>query len=119
MIPNLVLNAVFTLMDKYVISKITYSPLREYFESLVAPLKKVAILLIDSNPNNNEQLKEFWESNKATLINLNIDTAIFIIEREVKDEILRDVIITLLEVARQQEKAVKVTSAKEGSTSIA
>jgi hypothetical protein len=89
---RLAFNAIISLL----IAKINPSPLRDFLEQQILPAQKVAELLFDSNPNNAEQLKEFWEDYQLNLKHYSIDFVIKIVEQKVESPFERELIITIL-----------------------
>lgn len=80
------INLAFNLLDRYLISKITFAPLREYVQGRYALLKSVADVLTDKNPNNNEQLQKVWENYDEIELDASLETAARIIEIRMKDK---------------------------------
>ncbi len=99
-----IITAAFALIQKFLIDKIDYEPLKQYFLNQIEPAKNVAELLTDKNPDNKAQLAAFWEENKSTLVAANLDFAIMIIEDKVKDPLLRDIIVSLLQSIKAEQE---------------
>lgn len=99
-----IITAAFALIQKYLIDKIDYEPLKQYFMNQIEPAKNVAELLTDKDPNNKAQLAAFWEENKSSLVAANLDFAIMIIEDKVKDPVLRDLIVTLIKSIKDEQE---------------
>jgi hypothetical protein len=74
------------LIERFLIAKINYSPLRLYLTSNIGLVGNVADILTDEDPENDEQLEDLWEKNKGKLVNSSLDTAAQIILNEVEDE---------------------------------
>lgn len=98
-----IIAAAFAVLKKYLIEKIQFVPLRQYFEQQIEPAMKVAELLTDKNPDNSAQLAAFWNENKSTLLSSNLDLAIMIIEEKVTDVVLRDLIVALLKSIKEEQ----------------
>lgn len=98
-----IIAAAFAVLKKYLIEKIQFAPLRQYFEQQIEPAMKVAELLTDKNPDNAAQLQIFWNENKSSLLSSNLDLAIMIIEEKVKDTVLRDLIVALLQSIKEEQ----------------
>ena len=96
MLKKTIITAAFALLQKFLIDKITFEPLRSFFAAQITPAVAVADLLTDSNPNNNEQLKAFWDKYQAELAHNSIGFAIGIVSEKVKDEDIKRIVIELL-----------------------
>jgi catalase len=96
MFKNVIISSAFALIQKYLIDKITFEPLRSFFQAQITPAIAVADLLTDSNPNNNEQLRAFWDRYQSELQTNSISFAIGIVREKVKDEDIKKNIIDLL-----------------------
>lgn len=92
-----IINALFSALQSFLIDKITVEPLKNYILSLLAPAKKVADLLTDSNPNNGEQLMTFWLEHQKELLNLSIEALKNLIRAKVKDPVLLALILSALD----------------------
>ena len=103
MFQNQFISLALTLIDKYLVSKITYAPLREHVQGLYALLGEVADALTDKDPNNVEQLKEVWEKHDEPTLDGSLLTAAKIIELRVKDEELATVLSGVLRVIAAEE----------------
>lgn len=97
MLRKAAIQAAFAVIQKFLISKIDFEPLRGFFERLINPAEKVADLLTDSNPNNSEQFKQFWSENRNLLLENSLDTAIAIAKTRIRDESIRNLVVALLE----------------------
>lgn len=106
MFQTLLINSLFRLLDSFLISKITYAPLKKFAENQISPLKKIVGIFADKNPDNDAQLKEFWEANKKAIISQNLDSAIETIKLEVKKEDVRNAIVDLLEGIKAEQAAL-------------
>lgn len=96
MFKNVIIASAFALIQKFLIDKITFEPLRSFFSVQITPAIAVSNLLTDSNPNNTEQLKEFWEKYQDELAHNSIAFAIGIVKEKVKDEDIKKIVIDLL-----------------------
>ena len=95
MFKKTIINVALKVLDKFVVSKLTYEPARAYIQTLYDDIKQVVDLLTDKNPNDKEQLAEFWEENRAELVGDTLGAAVKIIAKEVKDP---DVAAALIEM---------------------
>lgn len=111
MFQTLIINSIFRLFDSAVLSKIKIEALRKYIQIHLNPLKDLTVIMTDKNPNNQEQLKEFWEENKEQLIGQNLDFAIQIIRLKVKDENVANAIIDLLEGIKAEQELLGLKEA--------
>jgi hypothetical protein len=96
MFRKLIISTAFFAIQKFLISKITYAPLKAYLDSLINPASEIADILTDANPANGDQLKAFWEANHKDLIVQDIDLAKKIVSDKVTNVDLRDTILRLL-----------------------
>ncbi len=96
MFRKLTIMLAFAAIQKFLISRVTFLPLKKWFEQLINPAQDVADLLTDRNPNNAEQRRQFWEQNQDRLTDGSLETAIEIIRLKVPDETIRDLIIEML-----------------------
>ena len=62
MFRKLIISTAFFAIQRFFISKINYTPLKVYLDSLINPAQEIADILTDENPANGEQLKAFWEA---------------------------------------------------------
>lgn len=107
MFRTVLINFGLRLIDKYLVSKIKLEELRLYVVSLLEPLEKVAGILTDKNPENTSQLREFWAEQKENIIGDSLEAAAVIIEKEVEDELTRDLILELIKTYREEEEFKK------------
>jgi dihydrofolate reductase len=97
MFKKIAIMAAFYMLDRLLINRITFEPLRLFFRNLLSPAKNVADILTNENPNNAEEMKAFWEKNQMQLLDNSLETAKSIINVKVKDEILRTAILAILD----------------------
>jgi hypothetical protein len=103
MFRKLIISTAFFAIQKFLISKTTYAPLRAYLNSLITPASTIADILTDENPLNVEQLKAFWEKHKEVLIQQDIALAKQIVSDKVKNVDLRDTILRLLDAITEDD----------------
>lgn len=96
MFRKLIISTAFFAIQRFLISKITYTPLKTYLDSLITPASTVADILTDENPANNEQLKAFWEANHKQLIIDDIELAKKIVADKIINADLRETLLRLL-----------------------
>lgn len=97
MFKKVAIMAAFYLLDRLLINRITFEPLRLFFRNLLNPAKTVADILTNENPNNADELKAFWEKNQLQLLDNTLETAKGIINVKVKDEVLKTAILAILD----------------------
>lgn len=103
MFRTLIINAAFSILYKYLISRIPYAPVKNWFEKMLDKLKKSADLLTDANPNNSEQFEEFWAENKEEIVGGTIDTLVEIITLEISDPDIVKILTELLKGLKDGE----------------
>jgi hypothetical protein len=102
-----IINAAFAAIRRFLIDRITFEPLKQAFQKLLNPASDVADILTDKNPNNREQLEQFWNEHKHELAADGLDVAVAIVKAKVKDPDVRDLIIGLLESIEPTSGLVK------------
>ena len=96
MFKRLTIMAAFFILERFLIKKITFAPLQEFFTRLIAPAKAAADILTDANPDNAAQLKEFWEKQEFTLLDTGLEGAKAIIAAKVKDVNIKMALLAIL-----------------------
>lgn len=92
-----IISAAFKALKIFLIERIGYQPVKDFFTRLLNPAEQVAGLLTDSNPNNNQQLAEWWASNKHLVSDIGLDAVKEVIRTKVKDANVREMILALLD----------------------
>lgn len=85
-------------MEKYLLRKIQFAPLRSFFDATLGKAQEVAEILTDKNPQNEAQLAEFWRQNQALLLDQSIDLTREIIRAKAKEGWEKDAILALLDI---------------------
>lgn len=97
MFKRVTIMAAFFIIDKFLINRIAFQPLQDFFRRLVYPAKQVADILTDENPANTEQMKAFWEKQQLEILDNTLETAKNIIRTKVKDETLKLALVAILD----------------------
>lgn len=74
------------ILDKHVIQRIKYEPLREYVAAQLSKLERIIEILTDKDPDNKTQFAEFWQTQRDSVFRDTIEAAAEIIVSEVKDK---------------------------------
>lgn len=93
---NFFLSIAFGLIQKYLVGKITYLPLREWVSKAAMRFEEIAGLMTDGNKDNATQLKNWWEANKHDIADDSVETAIRIVEERVKDSDAKEIVLKIL-----------------------
>lgn len=91
------ISAAIKILDTFLVSKITYAPAKVYVKENYDRLKRVADILTDKNPDNQQQLRELWETEKLDLISDTIALKKEIISKEIRDEVIKEALLDLIE----------------------
>lgn len=102
MFRNVGINLGFRLIDLFLVSKITNQPLKNFVESQLDPLKDVAKVLTDSNPNDLEQLNRVWLENREQFVKDATQVLREIVEANVEDEDKRNLLLDIIEVLENE-----------------
>jgi len=96
MFRKLLISTAFMAIQRLLIDKIKYEPLKAYLQSLITPAQTITDLLTDANPDNVAQLKAFWEEHHVELIKQDIELAKKIISERVTNADVRELILSML-----------------------
>jgi len=84
----------FAAIEKWLIGRINFLPLRKLLEGNLQLIKDVTDKLTDTNPDNTAQLKELWEEYKEGTTSSIVENTILSIRELVKDKDESDFIIS-------------------------
>jgi len=96
MFRKLLITTAFAAIQRLLIDKIKYEPLKAYLQSLITPAQTITDLLTDANPDNVGQLKAFWEQHHVELIKQDIELAKKIVADRVTNADVRELILSML-----------------------
>lgn len=97
MFKTVLIRAAFSILDKLLIKKINFEPLRKFFDGTLGKAKNVAEILTDKNPQNEAQLAEFWRANQAQILDESFDLAKEVILKKMKTGWLKDALEGIFE----------------------
>lgn len=97
-----IINLAFKLIDSFLINRITYPPVRIYLERSIAPLKQVANIFTDKNPENEGQLKELWADQRDSILDTQMDLAEEIIADKIKNQETKSAFLEILAALRSE-----------------
>jgi len=93
----------FGLIEKYLVRKISFEPMRDWVAFQVKVLEQVAQKLTDKNPDDKTQLRQLWNEIAPELFDQTLETAAQIALVKIKDpELARDVADLLLSLAEDE-----------------
>lgn len=87
----------YVFLDTAVIEKVPYAPLRIYMQKQLDLMQAVTAAIVDTNPNDMEQLKAIWENQKGEFLEETAEAVVLAIPDLIEDEILASTIITLIQ----------------------
>lgn len=94
------------LLKSQLLDKIEYDPIKGYVQATYDRMTKVAEVITDANPEDQEQLKALWETEKPQFIVDSLDTAIEIVQAEVHDPVATAIIVDLLREIQATQKGL-------------
>lgn len=92
-----IIAAAIGIIRSFLIEKIPYDPLKNFLEENLDPVKKIADLLTDKDPDNRRQMEEFWLANKSKFEKSSIAAAKNAIQQSVKDPVIREMLLAALD----------------------
>ena len=108
----------FAAIEKWLVTKINFLPLRSLLESNLNLMSEVADKLTDADPNNAEQLKAVWEEYKDIAKDSIIENTIESIRKLVKDQdesdFIIDSLVALLTDEKDKQEALAYLNEKAG-----
>lgn len=102
MFRNAGINLAFKLINMFLISKITNEPLKKFTEAQIEPLKDVADVLTDKNPNDADQLDEVWDEHKEQFVKDSTQVIREIIIMSVDDEEKEGVLLEIVDLLESE-----------------
>lgn len=78
------------------IAKIDDVLIRAYVERNVQEPQNILLKLVDDNPNNREQVQQYWSERDEIIFDDLLNTSADLVERDVKNELLREQVSLLL-----------------------
>lgn len=99
---NRFLVTAFKILYSFLVTKIAYKPISDFFERQLEILASVVDVISDADPDNNSQLKNIWDDQKDKIIGGGLHLASTIVSEEVNDETLKAIIIQLIEAAKDE-----------------
>lgn len=92
-----IIRAAFQAINFYLINRVQYQPAKEALLKLKQPFQDAAEKLTDDNPNNVEQMRQWFEQNKTVLAGVSLDGVKIWVETTVKDENLKALLLSILD----------------------
>ncbi len=99
------------LLKSQLLDKIEYAPVKGYVQATYDRMTKVAEVVTDADPQDQEQLKALWEQEKHQFVVDTLDSAIEIVQAEVHDETASAIIIDLLREIQATQRATPALAA--------
>jgi hypothetical protein len=94
------------LIKTLLLDKITYAPAKAYIGGVYGRLEKVATIFTDSNPEDDNQLRDLWEAEKGQFIVDSINATQEIITIEVDNPVVRDILLEALQAIEDAQLGV-------------
>jgi len=99
------INLAFKLINVLLVSKIADESIRAFVESQITPLKDVADVLTDKNPDDAAQLQQVWEEHQEQFVKDSMEVIRTIIVQNVEDQERQDLLLEL--VGYVEEELIK------------
>lgn len=80
------------------INRIKYDPLKNWFKAMKAPLKEIADVMTDKDPDNAEQMREVWEQHGEIITNRSVFALKTIAGDKIKNPEVLEYVLDTLEI---------------------
>lgn len=95
---------VFSILEKELLQKINFEPARLFVQKLHDDYAKIKEILLDNDPNDQEQLKWFWQENQDELVGDTIEGVIAAVQHLIVNKDDAQQVIDLLNVKLLEQK---------------
>jgi O-phosphoseryl-tRNA(Cys) synthetase len=98
-----ILKVLFKMINRKILSRIKEVEIKESISLAVETIKKMFVALVDEDPNNSQQIREIFNQYKVESLDTNLETAKFIIAKNIKDEFALETIFELIDELKEKE----------------
>ncbi len=92
-IKRMAITVAFNTIKSLVLSKLNDESVKEAAAKVIEILEKIVGVLIDSNPNNADQVIDIWKQEKQALIGFGLEQFIDLLNEKIQDDELKAVLV--------------------------